>query len=111
MTSRPPLPPKAYEKLVARDGERCHDCGLSPPEALLDVEHNLALWKGRFMSAPSRRWLNSLANMVLRCRTGYGCHKHKTRREAAERAHQKRLEAKRKPARGHLIGKDGQRLT
>lgn len=111
MTARPRLPYLAYEQLVARDGEKCHDCGEGPPDVQLDVEHNLALWKGRFMSAPSRAWLNSLANMVLRCRDGFGCHKHKTRREAAERAHQKRLEAQGQPERAPLVGKDGQRLA
>ena len=107
MTSRPPLPPKAYENLIARDGEKCHDCGATGVP--LDVEHHIPLWSVEHLPKEKRAWYNTIANMYLRCRSG--CHRRKSNREAAARAHYKRLEARSKPKRGPLIGKDGQRLA
>lgn len=104
---RPPLPAKAYEQLVARDGEKCHDCGAEGVP--LDIEHQIPLWAVERLPARKRAWYNTLPNLYLRCRSG--CHARKTKREAADRAHLKRLEARRKPKRGPLIGRDGQRLT
>lgn len=113
MTSRPALPAKAYDQLVARDGERCHDCGATggADGVKLDVEHNIPLWKVTHMTIAGRAWYNTLANLFLRCADKFGCHKRKTKAEAAERAHYKRLEKKRKPAKGPLMSKDGMRLT
>ena len=105
---RPALPAKAYEKLVARDGEKCHDCGATGVP--LDVEHCVPLWKTRTMTAARRRWYNTLHNMVLRCAGKDTCHARKTKREAAERAHYDRLEKKRKGPKADLRGRDGVRL-
>lgn len=101
---RPPLPPHAREDLIARDGDCCKDCGAT--DVPLEIEHTIPWWRVRHMSADRRAWYASLANLALRCASD--CHKRKTRKEAAERGHQRRLEAKREnKERPPLRGRDG----
>lgn len=103
---RPALPARAYERLVERDGEKCRDCGATG--VVLEIEHNIPWWKARHLPPKKRKWYASLANLYLRCKEM--CHKIKTRKEAAERAHYKRLRNRNNPD-TPLVGKDGQRLT
>lgn len=120
------------DDLAERDGLRCHDCGdpdmswepefgtrKSPIElvdwnrdpekvtrhipveyrTMLEVDHIIPLWKVAELPDQQRRWYFTLANLQLRCRD---CHKKKSAREAAERAHLKRL-ARPKVRRGPKI--------
>ncbi len=102
--------------LIARDGERCVDCGAAPyawgPQnppsivwrgwtrlgaaqycevkwrSLLEVDHEIPLWKVAHLPPAKRREYFKPGNLKLRCPTD---HKLKSAKEAAERAHHKRL--------------------
>ena len=104
----PPKPPKgrkrppeaiypqiARDLVFERDKGECVDCGLV--HGLLgewDVDHNIPLWKvPREGTFDEKIWYWSLANLATRCVEP--CHRIKTAKEAAERAHHRALEKKR----------------
>jgi hypothetical protein len=103
--------------LIERDGEACVDCGETPhswqpqkPPCLayswdvfdqpagkycqiewrlmLEVDHDIPLWKVAHLPDAQRRQYFKIGNLQLRCPA---CHKYKSAKEAAERAHHKRL--------------------
>lgn len=79
----------AYGAIASRDGGRCVDCGAAPtyepnqPAVVLEVDHQVPLWRVRDLPHEERREYFRLPNLKLRC---VPCHKTKSAREAAERA-------------------------
>jgi 5-methylcytosine-specific restriction protein A len=65
---------KTRERIQARDGSLCADCGLLWRANLDHVDHEIPRWKGGS---------DEDGNLKLRC---WKCHKAKSDREAAERA-------------------------
>lgn len=55
----------------------------------LEVDHRVPLWEVADLSDEERRWHFGPGNLWLLCPK---CHKAKTRREAARRAHERRME-------------------
>ncbi len=105
--------------LIERDGERCADCGEAPhswqPQKppyiiygwygggkycriewrlMLEVDHKIPLWKVAHLPVAKRREYFKIGNLQLRCPK---CHKRKSAKEAADRAHHKRLVEPKKP--------------
>ncbi len=72
--------------LAKRDGDQCTECG--PDGAFLQVDHSVPLWKVADLPVVQRRQYFLLGNLQLLC---INCHKRKSAKEAAERAHHKRL--------------------
>ncbi len=111
------------DRLIERDGKACGKCGEAPHSwgprhppsivyqsgydggpacevewrLMLDVDHVVPLWKVTGLPVVRRRQYFKIGNLQLLCRGG--CHKRKSAKEAAERAHHKRL-AKPKKRRG-----------
>jgi hypothetical protein len=73
-------------QLIERDGAACVDCG--PDGAFLEVDHEVPLWKVTDLPPAQRRKYFLLGNLRLLC---FDCHNRKSAKEAAERAHHKRL--------------------
>lgn len=132
-------PTAFYGRLAKRDGEQCAQCGpiagewvpefgtkdrphesrlyLEPDRpkftpviyrVVLQVDHKVPLWKVAHLPQHERRTYFLLGNLWLLC---VACHARKTTTEAAERAHQKRLEKQRAAPQQPLRGLDGQRLV
>ena len=78
--------------LKRRDGDRCGKCG-GKPEWVLEVDHKVPLWKVSHLPDALRRAYFKLTNLWLLCSD---CHKRKSAKESAERAHLKRLAKPRK---------------
>ena len=73
--------------LKKRDGDFCASCDRKPDE-VLEVDHKVPLWKVANLPASLRRAYFKLTNLWLLCSD---CHKRKSAKEAAERAHHRRL--------------------
>lgn len=89
------FPDAQHRFLLERDGRRCGKCGLEGCGAL-QVEHRTPLWKVRHIPDGQRVKYFGPENLWLNCDP---CHKAKSRAEAAERAHLKRVAAPRRSAR------------
>lgn len=105
--------------LIARDGEKCRNCGGAPLKVVrgvevvvwdpkrrkgeepvryceidiridVQIEHVVPLWKVRHMPDADRVKYFGPGNLQFLCR-GIGCHTGKTKAEAAERGHFNRL--------------------
>lgn len=106
-------PETVYEH-EARDWRRRHELPVvvkyTPVvyRIVLQVDHKVPLWKVAHLPHAERREYFLIGNLWLLC---IRCHGRKTTREAAERAHQARLEKKREAPAALLIGRDGQRLV
>lgn len=87
--------------LRKRDGDRCCECG--PGGKFLEVDHKVPLWKVADLPPARRREYFLLGNLQLLCGQ---CHKLKSAKEAAERAHHKRL-VKGKKRRGRAMQGQG----
>ena len=72
--------------LVKRDGDQCTECG--PDGKFLQVDHVVPLWKVADLEPAQRRQYFLLGNLQLLC---FDCHKQKSAKETAERAHHRRL--------------------
>ena len=83
--------------LRKRDGDRCRQCG--PGGKFLEVDHRVPLWKVADLPPANRRQYFMLTNLWLLCSD---CHKRKSAKESAERAHMKRL-GKPKKRRGRAM--------
>lgn len=132
-------PSSFYDALVKRDGEACIHCGRSIAEILVRkhpraggecyvswgmdgefcaliprklavVDHVIPLWSVRALSFEKLKPYFLIGNLQILCDGPDSCNRRKTDREAAERAHYDRLEAKRLGSR-RLVGRDGQRLV
>lgn len=110
-----------FPHVVGRDGLKCWDCGEAPEKWIkgaypryhppisdyrkdtyvgewwsverataLEMEHSTPLWAVAHRPDEERRFYFGPHNLRLRCPT---CHSKKTKREARDRAHVKRLEA------------------
>lgn len=77
-----------FNFLIERDGRVCGVKGCGEVHAL-QVEHRVPLWKVRHLPDAARIKYYGPENLWLNCET---CHKRKSKREAAERAHGYRLE-------------------
>ena len=74
--------------LKKRDGWKCACCGNDYIALHLDVDHVIPLWKVKGLPIEIRRKYYLLGNLQLLCSP---CHKRKSAKEAAERAHFNRL--------------------
>ena len=87
--------------LRKRDGDHCRQCG--PSGKFLEVDHRVPLWKVVDLPSAKRRQYFLIGNLQLLC---FDCHKRKSAKEAAERAHHRRL-AKGKKRRGRAMQSRG----
>ncbi len=78
--------------LRKRDGNRCRQCG--PGGKFLEIDHRVPLWKVAHLPPAKRRQYFLPGNLQLLC---CDCHKRKSGKESAERAHHKRLVEPKKP--------------
>jgi 5-methylcytosine-specific restriction endonuclease McrA len=69
--------------------------------SLWHVDHKVPLWKVRHLPALQRIEFFKLANLITRCEP---CHKIKTSKEAAERAHLNELASGKKPKQARKFG-------
>lgn len=94
------FPATARSVLRRRDKGICSDCG-DPPgfcdktfTEAWQVDHHIPLWKVSDMEAIKRIEYFKLHNLVTRCSN---CHKIKSRAEASERAHGRKVRKENKP--------------
>lgn len=94
------FPASARSHVRKRDKGICADCGAPPGfnDATLtedwQVDHHVPLWKVKGMESAKRLEYFKLHNLVTRCTA---CHVVKSRAEAGERAHGRKVRKENKP--------------
>lgn len=94
------FPQTARTRVHQRDEGICADCGAPPAfndKLFVDdwqVDHHIPLWKVSHMEPLQRIEYFKLPNLVTRCTD---CHKIKSRGEASDRAHRRKVRKENKP--------------